>query len=229
MWLESQDQRKYNVKCTGDDDTEQQPDIKSPQQPDAPAPTSVTTAPAVKRRLVRSLKIDDDAHVRRMFDKFRHHHRRQYASSMEHEMRFNIFRNNLFKIEQLNKFERGTAKYGVTKFADMTVAEYRAHTGLVVPKHDRANHVGNRVASEEDVAGVGDLPRSFDWRDHGAVTEVKNQGSCGSCWAFSAVGNVEGLHQIKTKKLESYSEQELIDCDKVDNGCGGGYMDDAFK
>ncbi|XP_061503275.1 uncharacterized protein LOC1273088 isoform X1 [Anopheles gambiae] len=229
VWLESQDQRKYNVKCTGDDDTEQQPDIKSPQQPDAPAPTPVTTAPAVKRRSVRSLKIDDDAHVRRMFDKFRHHHRRQYASSMEHEMRFNIFRNNLFKIEQLNKFERGTAKYGVTKFADMTVAEYRAHTGLVVPKHDRANHVGNRVASEEDVAGVGDLPRSFDWRDHGAVTEVKNQGSCGSCWAFSAVGNVEGLHQIKTKKLESYSEQELIDCDKVDNGCGGGYMDDAFK
>uniref|UniRef100_A0A182JY56 Cysteine proteinase n=1 Tax=Anopheles christyi TaxID=43041 RepID=A0A182JY56_9DIPT len=229
VWLESQDQRKYNVKCTGDDDTEQQPDIKSPQQPQQETPATTVTTPVKRRRSVRSLKIDDDAHVRRMFDKFKHHHRRQYGSSMEHEMRFNIFRNNLFKIEQLNKFERGTAKYGVTKFADMTVAEYRAHTGLVVPKHDRANHIRNRVASEEDVAGVDDMPRSFDWRDYGAVTEVKNQGSCGSCWAFSAVGNVEGLHQIKTKKLESYSEQELIDCDKVDNGCGGGYMDDAFK
>lgn len=233
VWLESQDQRKYNVKCTGDDDTEQQPDIKSSQQqPQQELPVSTTPVSGgapVKRRSVRSLKIDDDEHVRRQFDKFKHHHRRRYASSMEHEMRFNIFRNNLFKIDQLNKFERGTAKYGVTKFADMTVAEYRAHTGLVVPKHDRANHIRNRVASEEDVADVGDLPRSFDWRDLGAVTEVKNQGSCGSCWAFSAVANIEGLHQIKTKKLESYSEQELIDCDKVDNGCGGGYMDDAFK
>ncbi|XP_052890247.1 uncharacterized protein LOC128298534 [Anopheles moucheti] len=227
VWLESQDQRKYNVKCTGDDDTEQQPDIKSyPQQETAPATTAL---PAVKRRSVRSLKIDDDEHVRRQFNKFKHHHRRQYASSMEHEMRFNIFRNNLFKIDQLNKFERGTAKYGVTKFADMTVAEYRAHTGLVVPKQQHNNHIKNPVATQEDVTDVGDLPTSFDWRDQGAVTEVKDQGSCGSCWAFSAIGNVEGLHQIKTKILESYSEQELIDCDKVDNGCGGGYMDDAFK
>ncbi|XP_049285061.1 uncharacterized protein LOC125764663 isoform X2 [Anopheles funestus] len=228
VWLESQDQRKYNVKCTGDDDTEQQPDIKSyPQQETSPA---TTVTPPVKRRSVRSLKIDDDEHVRRQFNKFKHHHRRQYASSMEHEMRFNIFRNNLFKIEQLNKFERGTAKYGVTKFADMTQAEYRAHTGLVVPKqHQDNNHIRNPVATQKDVANVGDMPRSFDWRDQGAVTKVKDQGSCGSCWAFSAIGNIEGLHQIKTNKLESYSEQELIDCDKVDNGCGGGYMDDAFK
>uniref|UniRef100_A0A4Y0BR50 Cystatin domain-containing protein n=1 Tax=Anopheles funestus TaxID=62324 RepID=A0A4Y0BR50_ANOFN len=228
VWLESQDQRKYNVKCTGDDDTEQQPDIKSyPQQETSPA---TTVTPPVKRRSVRSLKIDDDEHVRRQFNKFKHHHRRQYASSMEHEMRFNIFRNNLFKIEQLNKFERGTAKYGVTKFADMTQAEYRAHTGLVVPKqHQDNNHIRNPLATQKDVANVGDMPRSFDWRDQGAVTKVKDQGSCGSCWAFSAIGNIEGLHQIKTNKLESYSEQELIDCDKVDNGCGGGYMDDAFK
>ncbi|XP_035894757.1 uncharacterized protein LOC118504426 isoform X2 [Anopheles stephensi] len=231
VWLESQDQRKYNVKCTGDDDTEQQPDVKSSSQQEiTPVAASTVSTPAKKRRRsVRSLKIDDDEHVRKQFEKFVHHHRRRYGSSMEHEMRFNIFRNNLFRIDQLNKFERGTAKYGVTKFADMTLAEYRAHTGLVVPNRANSNHIGNRVATQEDVADVGDVPRSFDWRDLGAVTGVKNQGSCGSCWAFSAIGNIEGLHQIKTKKLESYSEQELIDCDKVDNGCGGGYMDDAFK
>ncbi|XP_050067983.1 uncharacterized protein LOC126556639 [Anopheles maculipalpis] len=229
VWLESQDQRKYNVKCTGDDDTEQQPDVKSSAQQEASTAATTVLTPAKKRRSVRSLKLDDHEHVRTQFAKFVHHHRRRYGSSMEHEMRFNIFRNNLFRIEQLNKFERGTAKYGVTKFADMTLAEYRAHTGLVVPNRVDDNRIRNRVATQEDVADVRDLPSSFDWRDLGAVTEVKNQGSCGSCWAFSAIGNIEGLHQIKTKKLESYSEQELIDCDKVDNGCGGGYMDDAFK
>ncbi|KAL2454685.1 KDEL-tailed cysteine endopeptidase CEP2 [Abeliophyllum distichum] len=74
------------------------------------------------------------------------------------------------------------------------------------------------------------VPPSIDWRKRGAVTPVKNQGSCGSCWAFSAVAAVEGINKIKTGKLVSLSEQELIDCDyNTDNqGCEGGYMEKAF-
>ncbi|GJS22413.1 cysteine protease XCP2, partial [Tanacetum coccineum] len=75
-----------------------------------------------------------------------------------------------------------------------------------------------------------DLPKSLDWRKKGAVAPVKNQGSCGSCWAFSTVAAVEGINQIVTGNLTELSEQELIDCDtSFNNGCNGGLMDYAFS
>ncbi|KAK3013650.1 hypothetical protein RJ639_009517 [Escallonia herrerae] len=74
------------------------------------------------------------------------------------------------------------------------------------------------------------MPPTMDWRKKGAVTSIKDQGQCGCCWAFSAVAAVEGITQLKTGKLISLSEQELVDCDTSgeDQGCDGGLMDNAF-
>lgn len=170
----------------------------------------------------------EEQKVRHTFAKFRMRHSKNYANAMEENIRYRIFKNNLFKIDQLNRHEQGTAKYGITEFADLTLSEYRQITGLL-PVHERDNAHENEISHVTAEIPNIELPTSFDWREKNAVTEVKNQGNCGSCWAFSVVGNIEGLNAIKTGNLEEFSEQELLDCDTIDKACGGGFMDQAYK
>jgi len=155
------------------------------------------------------------------FSQFKLEHRRLYASHQEETQRFQVFCENMQKIEKIQSMEQGTAKYGVNQFADMSESEFKQmYLGL------RPAMSVQQLPKAE--IPKGPVPDSWDWRDHGAVTAVKNQGSCGSCWAFSTTGNVEGQWAIQKKKLLSLSEQELVDCDKVDEGCNGGLPSQAY-
>ncbi|XP_076235389.1 uncharacterized protein LOC143179865 [Calliopsis andreniformis] len=173
----------------------------------------------------KMLKLAGDIHKENLFKNFMRDHDKVYASPEEEQKRFRIFKQNLETIQDLQKYEQGTGQYGVTMFADLTPREFKErHLGLR-PELKQENEIPPAEAKIPDI----ELPPKFDWREYNVVTPVKDQGQCGSCWAFSVTGNVEGQYAIKHKKLLSLSEQELVDCDNLDEGCNGGEMDNAYR
>jgi len=127
-------------------------------------------------------------------------------------------------------YERGDTsfKMGINHIADLPFSEYRKLNGY-------RRMFGDANAPKNSSRWLAPLhatvPDSIDWREHGYVTEVKNQGMCGSCYAFSATGSLEGQHKRATGTLTSLSEQNIVDCSAKygNNGCNGGLMDFAFQ
>jgi len=145
-------------------------------------------------------------------------HGRSYATKAEFEFRSKIFKNKLAEIEEYNA-SQNTSRVGINQFADRTAAEMKKMNGYKPVANNATNVV---VLSEEGLAD------SVDWRTQGAVTPVKNQGQCGSCWSFSTTGAIEGAMFLSTGNLQSYSEQQLVDCSRLNHGCNGGSMALAF-
>jgi len=145
---------------------------------------------------------------------------------VEQNRRFSIFKSNLDYIDSHNAKDLSfTVK--VNQFADMTNEEYR--TKLLSFKSSDKAHASLIEAPDYQ----GPLPKTVDWRNKGAVSEIKDQGDCGSCWAFSTSGCLEGLYAIKNTKMKDLSEQNLLDCSwghPYDNeGCDGGDMRTALQ
>ena len=124
------------------------------------------------------------------------------------------------EIEAFNADSNNTHTVGHNLFSDKTFAEMKKLNGY---------KAGPLKATNAPTLDESNLAASVDWRSKNAVTPVKNQAQCGSCWAFSTTGAVEGADAIKTGTLKSFSEQQLVSCSKQNSGCNGGLMDYAFE
>jgi len=146
-------------------------------------------------------------------------HGKSYATKEEFNFRFAIYDRKLAEIEHLNKTEKYST-HGTNFMTDYTDDEIK---GMLGWRADMNTH-------EKNVHWMENVEASpIDWRQKGAVTPVKNQGQCGSCWSFSTTGALEGAHHASTGKLVSLSESQFVNCCRTCHGCEGGLMDLAFK
>jgi len=140
--------------------------------------------------------------------------------------RFNIYQQNLEKISKHNN-ENFSWKMSLNEFSDLTTNEFKNLHSCYNDKKPLLlkNFMYSRLNNQFDI------PNELDWSNVGAVTPVKDQGQCGSCWAFSTTGSVESAFYLKTGSLVSLSEQQLVDCSGSyqNQGCNGGLMDYGFQ
>jgi C1A family cysteine protease len=143
----------------------------------------------------------------------------QYGKSYkdaEEARRYDIFQKNMARAAELNEIDP-LATYGWTKYSDKDASELFRPLDLPA------------FLPRREITVSVKAPESFDWREKGAITPVKDQGQCGSCWAFCATCAMESAHFLKHQTLLSLSEQRIVDCDTYDHGCNGGWPTNAFQ
>jgi len=154
-------------------------------------------------------------------------HNKQYKSDLEFLHRFSIFQENLKVIDQLNQLDEteGAAYFAINKFADLSTEEFRN----IYLMTNLTPYLAEPYGAVRP--GLPRAPAKFDWRDTGFITPVKDQGQCGSCWAFSATENVESVYSKlnNIKPPIHLSPQQMVDCDSNCYGCGGGWPYYAFQ
>jgi cathepsin L len=162
-----------------------------------------------------------EANVNKQFVDFIEKYGKVYKNQAEFEHRFNIFKSSLQILDARRAV--GNKTHGITKFSDMTPEEFKSTLTLKTP--NQWCQSGLKFLSDAKVAD------SLDWRAQGKVSPIKDQAQCGSCWAFSTTGFMESQLLMKNATPETFSEQQLVDCDTTygDAGCNGGLQQNAFN
>jgi len=178
--------------------------------------------------VVLSFKHDERLPLTVTFQRWIRHYGKIYASQDEYQNRFTIFQENMKKAAELNA-QNTTARFGATKFADLTHEEFAVRLGMkgYVPK------VTNRAVTP---APQTKAPANFDWRNNNGqsyITAVKDQGQCGSCWAFATTESIESAwilsKGISASQMPPLAPQQIVDCDTTDQGCNGGDPPTAYQ
>lgn len=174
-----------------------------------------------------------DGEVSQLFNKWKAFYKKVYSDVSEEARRFKIWTENWNKVVKHNlnaDMNKYSYRLDMNHFADLNSTEFTKMMNGYRNDMRLKRKPGTPYLRLLSIT-TDSLPSTVDWRDQGYVTNVKNQGQCGSCWSFSATGSLEGQHFRKSGKLASLSEQNLIDCstDEGNEGCDGGLMDQAFQ
>lgn len=168
-----------------------------------------------------------DSYLRQLFEEFMIKYNRDYIDVPgEREYRFGVFTENFHTMHEYSLADNLSSQYAITEFADLTNDEFSHILGF----DTKAAQGLNGTEADTSMKGItGQMPEKYDERDENYVTRVKLQGDCGACWAFTTVAVIEGLCARRVKKLQEFSEQSLLDCDKSNYGCKGGFSPNAIK
>ena len=157
------------------------------------------------------------------FDNYLNAYGKHYLDTAKYLSHYIAFEKNLIKINDHNN-NNNTWKMGINNYTDLGFNEFKSiYLKAKLPDKPREYNIyENKITT---------IPKAIDWRAENLVTNVKDQGQCGSCWAFSAIGAIEGAHAKKTGNLTSLSEQNLVDCAQSYGceGCEGGWMNAAME
>eukprot|EP00112_Aurelia_sp_Birch-Aquarium-sp1_P017337 Seg4002.5 transcript_id=Seg4002.5/GoldUCD/mRNA.D3Y31 product="Counting factor associated protein D" protein_id=Seg4002.5/GoldUCD/D3Y31 len=161
--------------------------------------------------------------VEELFFSFKESFQKDYKSPNEHEKRKNIFRHNMRFINSHNRRHLGYS-LKMNKFADMTEKEVNQYTGLL-DEPDGTYNGGKRFKIPNIDFANTPIPKSLDWREFGAVSKIRSQGICGSCYAYAVTSAIESAYYLKTGDLINLSQQQIVDCTWGfgNRGCKGGY------
>jgi cathepsin L len=171
---------------------------------------------------------DDDDETQ--FSKFVSKFQRSYKTKSEFNKRLSNFKKNKKIVEEHNAKNEGF-ELETNKLADLSDNEYQSMFGLIAPTDDDSNNNAQFLGYEGEELAEQTVPTSVNWVTAGAVQSIRNQASCGSCYAFSALSTIESALWIKSKTTVNLSEQQVVDCSGSygNQGCGGGWMSYVYN